>query len=389
LRDAVGTSVLAQYGLPLETIGVTTEAVTIVASGYLAPATDNLPNFGLWAAPASGGSMIPLPQESISTARVQIIHNAADLAAETVDVWLNGDLLVDDFMFRTATPFIDAPAGVELTIAIQPANSTSAENPLASFNLTLQGGEKYTVIANGIVSSSGYNPAEPFNLWVYAGAREMSSDMMTTDVKVFHGSTDAPTVDVYEIAAGAGQIIDDLSYSEYAGYLSLPTDDYSLQIRDASGTTTVASYYAPLAGLNLGGTALTVVASGFLNPAVNSDGASFGLWVALPTGGPLVELPSLIITGVEEDVFVDAAFSVFPNPAVDNINIQYTITRQENVVIEVFDLVGNKVYFEQTAAMADGVNINQVDVSALPAGLYVLRLSAGESQVTNKIKVTK
>ena len=31
------------------------------------------------------------------TARVQIIHNSADLAADTVDVWLNDQLLIDNF----------------------------------------------------------------------------------------------------------------------------------------------------------------------------------------------------------------------------------------------------------------------------------------------------
>jgi len=63
-------------------------------------------------------------------ARVQVIHNSADMSAQTVDVWLDDVLLIDNFEFRTATPFIDAPAGVEFTISIQPANSTSSNNPL-------------------------------------------------------------------------------------------------------------------------------------------------------------------------------------------------------------------------------------------------------------------
>jgi len=35
-----------------------------------------------------------------------------------------------------------------------------------------------------------------------------------------------------------------------------------------------------------------VVASGFLNPANNSNGSGFGLYVALPSGGNLVALPA-------------------------------------------------------------------------------------------------
>ena len=43
--------------------------------------------------------------------------------------------------------------------------------------------------------------------------------------------------------------------------------------------------------LGLDGAAITVVASGFLDPSQNSDGPTFGLWVALPSGGDLIPLP--------------------------------------------------------------------------------------------------
>jgi len=45
------------------------------------------------------------------------------MAAETVDVWLNNTLLIDDFKFRTASPFIDAPAGQEFNISIKGPDS--------------------------------------------------------------------------------------------------------------------------------------------------------------------------------------------------------------------------------------------------------------------------
>ncbi len=52
--------------------------------------------------------------------------------------------------------------------------------------------------------------------------REEATDMNNTDVLVFHGSTDAPTVDVVEVGVGAGAIIDNM-YGEFAGYLELGT----------------------------------------------------------------------------------------------------------------------------------------------------------------------
>ena len=40
-----------------------------------------------------------------ATARVQVIHNSADLAAASVDIYLNNTLLIDNFNFRNRCIF--------------------------------------------------------------------------------------------------------------------------------------------------------------------------------------------------------------------------------------------------------------------------------------------
>ena len=154
-------------------------------------------------------------------------------------------------------------SGVEFTISIQGPNSTGPENPIWSQNYTLADGETYVLVANGIVSPNGYDPATPFDIYVNGMGREEASMSGNTDVLVFHGSTDAPTVDVVEIGAGAGTIVDDLMYGDFQGYLELPTADYVLDIRDETGMNSVVAYSAPLATLGLEDAALVTVASGF------------------------------------------------------------------------------------------------------------------------------
>jgi len=229
------------------------------------------------------------------SARVQVIHNSADAAASLVDVYLDGVLTLDDFAFRTASPFIDVPADTPISVAVAPSTSTSVGDAIATFPYTLTDGETYVLVADGIVSPTGYNPgaatAAAFDIKVYPMGRETAGASGNTDLLVHHGSTDAPTVDVNEVS-GPSVLVDNISYGEFDpnGYLELPTADYTINISTADGVTVVASYDAPLATLNLGDAAAVVVASGFLDPSVNSDGPAFGLWVALPQGGALLEL---------------------------------------------------------------------------------------------------
>ena len=371
IRNQAGTDVVAEYLTPLQTLNLGGEALVVVASGFLNPANNsNGPAFGLYVSPVSGGSLIALPSSPITTARVQVIHNSADAAAQTVDVWLNNTLLIDNFAFRTASPFIDAPAGSSFTIGIAPANSTSSSQSIATFPVTLNGNGKYIVVANGIVSATGYSPNNPFSLYVHPTAREIGTSSSNTDVLVFHGATDAPTVDV--VATGNGLLVDDLAYTEFAGYLSLPTNNYELLLTDSAGATPIAKFGAPLSALNLQGAAITVLASGFVNPSANSNGPAFGLYAATAAGGALVALPVLPTpSGLNENNSI-LNVNLYPNP-VNNI-INFVADKDlVNAQINIMDISGRTVKQYQVNTSASAVNT--IDASDLTNGVYLLQLN--------------
>jgi len=371
IQDATGSVTVASYQAPLATLGLADSALVVVASGFLNPANNsNGPAFGLWVALPSGGSLIQLPTATPPSARVNIIHNSADAAASVVDVWLNGTLAIDDFTFRTATGFIDLPATTPLQVAIAPSNSTSINDTIPGlvFNGVNFGiNEKYVVIANGIVTTgntySPNNTVVPFDFHVYSMGREVANTVGNTDVLVYHGATDAPTVDVDEITAG--NLVDDASYADFAGYLELPTNDYVLQVKNAAGTQVVKSYDAPLATLNLDDSALVVLASGFLNPAANNNGPAFGLFVALSSGGALIPLPESTTSGINEENIVSLA--VYPNPAQDFIKINGLSS--SFVDISIIDVSGRIVW------EANQYTNNVIDVSMLSNGYYQLMIS--------------
>lgn len=313
------------------------------------------------------------------TARVQVIHNSADAAAATVDIYLDTTLGLDDVDFRTASPFIDFPADVEVVIGVAPGDSTSSNDVIATFPVTLADGETYIVVADGIVSASGYNPPQPFGLQVYAMGREAATVGTNTDVLVHHGSTDAPVVDVVETGVGAGTIVDDIAYTEFQGYLELPTADYVLEVRGANGAIPgVAAYQAPLQTLGLDGVALVVLASGFLDPAQNSNGPAFGLWAALPAGGPLVELPSAPL-GIDD--FDLTSFAVYPNPAASEIRISGI--NETGYTAMLIDMQGRTLATEYDISNETVFNIAQ-----LATGMYTVIISDGNTILGSK-KVIK
>ena len=320
------------------------------------------------------------------TARIQVIHNAADAAAATVDVWINDSKEIENFAFRTATPFIDVDAGTPLTVAIQPPGSISPANPLWSNTYTLANGGTYVLVANGLVDANNYSPFKPFDVYVYDMARESSVSAGNTDVLVFHGSTDAPTVDVVETAVGAGTVIDNFDYTEFAGYLSLPTSNYVLEVRDETGAVTVAAFAAPLAALNLEGQALTVLASGFLDPMVNNNGPEFGLYVALATGGELVQLP--VVTSVEENS-VELTTSVYPNPTRETMNLSFELKQQSDVRVEMYNLVGSMVNSQVYGSLQSGNYQREIDLRTLTNGVYFVSIVTPEKRITQKVVVNQ
>ncbi|MCE7926748.1 MAG: DUF4397 domain-containing protein [Haliscomenobacteraceae bacterium CHB4] len=237
----------------------------VFASGIL----NGAPGFGLFAALADGTVVEFTEVGAPPQARLQIIHNSP---SPTVDVYVNGGLLLDDFSFRQATPFLDVQADVPLSIAIAPGNSTSVADALAAFPVQFEDGKTYIATASGIL----LDPVNPFTLILNAEARETASNSGQVDVAVLHGSPGAPAVDVDAVFA-ANNVVQNLAYGEFTPYLNLNAEKYDLAVRASGSPNVVASYRADL--IALAGNAAYVFASGILGGT-----PAFGLFAALPNG---------------------------------------------------------------------------------------------------------
>lgn len=223
-------------------------------------------------------------------ARIQVVHNAPNVPA--VDIFVGATKLFANVPFRAASPFTNAPAGIELQIRIKAAGPTNdTSNPAFFRRYTLEANKGYYLVANGNLNLPNgiYAPnpdgiANGFDVTVIPDARETSTVAGNVDLRIFHGSPDAPTVDIK--AQGVATLVDNAPFRGFSGYLPVPAGNYTVQIAPATGVPNLLAYKAPLSGL--GGNTALVLASGYFNPAANTTagnpGPGFGLWAFTPSG---------------------------------------------------------------------------------------------------------
>ncbi len=273
-----------------QTPDVSDLGAVVVASGFLDASQNADAGFGIFAYAPTGGDAIPLDL----AARLQVIHNAADPGAVSVDVYLNDGLGIDDFAFRTATPFITVASGVEIKVGIAPPTSADVTEAIATVPVTLEAGSTNQAIATGVLDPSMFaaNPdavATAFGLTLSTDAQEASTDATEVQFRVFHGATDAPTVDVV-VADGGPTLVDDAAYGDLTGYVGVPAASYDIAVQTGDNAATVATYTADLS--TLAGGAGIILASGFLTPADNQTGEAFELIFFTNAGGAGVALPA-------------------------------------------------------------------------------------------------
>ena len=93
-----------------------------------------------------------------------------------------------------------------------------------------------------------------------------------------------------------------------------------------------------------------------------------------------VDRDTMVIT-VNEALENDRTFLIFPNPAVESINIQFDKgTDQNRSVISIYTISGILVYREEyVISPIERARPKQINISKLPAGTYFIKVDAGKS----------
>jgi hypothetical protein len=84
-----------------------------------------------------------------------------------------------------------------------------------------------------------------------------------------------------------------------------------------------------------------------------------------------------------------ASFSVFPNPAWQQTKISFTNAVKEVVNVQVYNLQGSVVLNLPAKEYAGGQHEITLDCSSLSAGVYNIRLLAGNKAFNQKLTINK
>ncbi|MBN1338304.1 MAG: T9SS type A sorting domain-containing protein [Bacteroidales bacterium] len=89
-----------------------------------------------------------------------------------------------------------------------------------------------------------------------------------------------------------------------------------------------------------------------------------------------------------EGILVKSNINVFPNPSVGNLSVTINTRQTAEVLIKVYDLLG-QVFYEETFAFAPDRNRNDLDLTALPKGMYIISFTHGERVYNEKLIIRK
>lgn len=358
--------------------GMDGSAAVLLASGFQDPAANqNGPPLGFFAVFSNGAVIEYFP---VSIAKLQAINNSADPALDSIDIYALGNLVVDNFHFRSATALFDVPGDIPLEIAVAPGNSTSVNDTIRSFTLTFQNGKNYVAIASGVIDTAAFAPNpegadNSFKMVLQDALRWKAQNTTDFDFRFINGVTDAPSVDLK--FSGGNVITDNAPYSTLMPYnIFTASGIYNIDITDSSNSNNYNSYQ--IVTDTIAGQSAVIFFSGFINPANNQNGSAYSLFAAFPQG-KVIELNT--VTKVSE-LISGNQLQLFPNPAHNFAAISINGANNGINKFEIFNVTGNLIS-ENTFSG----NKTQVDLRKIESGIYLVEVMCEGKVYRNKLVI--
>ncbi|MFH1050515.1 MAG: T9SS type A sorting domain-containing protein [bacterium] len=95
------------------------------------------------------------------------------------------------------------------------------------------------------------------------------------------------------------------------------------------------------------------------------------------------------ITDIHDFAGEPQMLRIYPNPTFDKINIEYSLNSSENVTLELYDILGNKIETFDYGFVGSGRHYEQIDMKNKPIGMYYLILKTSDKVLNEKFGVMR
>jgi len=79
-----------------------------------------------------------------------------------------------------------------------------------------------------------------------------------------------------------------------------------------------------------------------------------------------------------------SALNVFPNPAIDVVNVSFNVTDASDITVEVLDMTGKTIETVVNAANVTGMQDASVNIAGYAAGMYMINITTNEGSIQRK-----
>ena len=315
------------------------------------------------------------PRQHAAIASLQIIHNAPD--AGLLDVYADDTRLLDDFDFRTATPFEVILAGTYTFDVVAGADADNS-NPIFSTTLTLVSSRAYVMVALGLVQPEAGEPA--FDLAVLENALTTSSTE-NVEVAVVHGAPDLGELDVrlldpVDNNTASRLLANNIVFGDIVFYQRLTPSGFNVEVSSFDNTAQYDVFRLEVQRFR--SQSLVLLLSG------RGTSHTEDLEVLFVAADGMVAMTPVITASEEEKPPV--AFALrgnHPNPFHLSTSVWIDLPAAAAVRVDLYDLRGRRVLTTPAHALAAGTDrAVPVETAPLASGVYLYRVLAQTASAT-------
>jgi photosystem II stability/assembly factor-like uncharacterized protein len=315
------------------------------------------------------GSILYTPNGGVTaSAFMQFVHGAADIALAILDVYVNGQRVIDDLAYRQASAKLAVPVGAIIGIAEGSSSELGPDDP--KFTVDFPPGETFAAVLAGEVGHAD----GPLSLVTFP-KKNPGKTFEPVSTGIVHAVVDGPQMDCY---VNGSAVASALAFGGATMTLST-SDQQIIHIRRHDDGSLVESFDVTL---GTGSEAFPVILTGYISPPPGSDDRTLSMMVVDETGE--VSAPA-IVTGIDDGVVSDFTLrGSYPNPFNPTTNIVFDLPQTSHVSMTVFDVLGRVIRRVEQGLVPGGARRKIIfQAQGLASGLYLYSLRAEETDIVH------